>query len=249
VPDFQNYLSELQSKLIKILIAFAAGVAFGIIRNQWIITTLISIFNLKNINIVLVSPYQFINLAVSISILSGIIFAAPFLVYELLSFVRPALRDHEYKLIIRLLPLSLILFVSGFVFGARILQFVIDIYVKTSRSFNIGNLWDVEAFLTQIVTMGTSMGIVFQLPIVLTILLRLGIIQRSMLTSKRRYVYAALIIFDVLLPPTDILSLSLIFIPLAMLFEGTLLFNQERHLLPIANLRKSIKINQGGTTL
>lgn len=249
MPDFQHYLYELQSKLIKILIAFAVGVAFGIIRNQWIITTLISIFNLKNINIVLVSPYQFINLAVSISILTGIIFAAPFLIYELLTFIRPALRDYEYKLIVRLLPLSVILFISGFVFGARILQFVIDIYVKTSLSFNIGNMWDVEAFLTQIVTMGTSMGIVFELPIVLTILLRLGIIQRNMLTSKRRYVYTALLIFDVLLPPTDILSLSLIFIPLAMLFEGTLLFNQEKHLLPIANLRKSIKINQGGKTL
>ena len=249
MPDFQHYLPELQSKLIKILIAFAVGVAFGIIRNQWIITTLISIFNLKNINIVLVSPYQFINLAVSISILFGIIFAGPFLIYELLSFVRPALQEHEYKLIIHLLPLSVILFFSGFVFGARILQFVIDIYVRTSQSFNIGNLWDVEAFLTQIVVMGTSMGIVFQLPIVLTILLRLGIIQRSMLTSKRRYVYAALLIFDVFLPPTDILSLSLIFIPLAMLFEGTLLFNQERHLLPIANRQNSIKINQGGKTL
>jgi len=90
------------------------------------------------------------------------------------------------------------------------------------------------------------MGIVFELPIVLTILLRLGIIQRNSLTSKRRYVYAALVIFDVLLPPTDILSLSLIFLPLAMLFEGTLLFNQEKDLQPIANLRNSFKINQGG---
>jgi len=246
VPDFQHYLYELQSKLIKVLIAFGVGVIFGIVRNQWIITSLISIFNLKNINIVLVSPYQFINLAVSISILSGIIFAAPFLVYEFLSFIRPALQEHEYRLIIKLLPLSVLLFVGGFIFGARILQFVIDIYVKTSQSFNIGNLWDVEAFLTQIVTMGTSMGIVFELPIVLTILLRLGIIQRNSLTSKRRYVYAALVIFDVLLPPTDILSLSLIFLPLAMLFEGTLLFNQEKDLQPIANLRNSFKINQGG---
>lgn len=249
MPDYQHYLYELQSKLIRILIAFAVGVAFGIIKNQWIITSLISVFNLKNINIVLVSPYQFINLAVSISILSGVIFAAPLLAFEFISFIKPALQDHEYRLIIRLLPLSIILFAGGFVFGARILQFVIDIYVKTSQSFNIGNMWDVEAFLTQIVTMGTSMGIVFQLPIVLTILLRLGIIQRNMLTSKRRYVYAALVVFDVLLPPTDILSLSIIFIPLAMLFEGTLLFNQQKHLLPIANLRKSIKINQGGTTL
>lgn len=249
MPDYQHYLYELQSKLIRILIAFAVGVAFGIIKNQWIITSLISVFNLKNINIVLVSPYQFINLAVSISILSGVIFAAPLLAFEFISFIKPALQDHEYRLIIRLLPLSIILFACGFVFGARILQFVIDIYVKTSQSFNIGNMWDVEAFLTQIVTMGTSMGIVFELPIVLTILLRLGIIQRNTLTSKRRYVYAALLVFDVLLPPTDILSLSIIFIPLAMLFEGTMLFNQQKHLLPIANLRKSIKINQGGTTL
>lgn len=242
MPDFQPYLYELRSKLFRVLIAFAVGVIFGIVRNQWIITTLISVFNLKNINIVLVSPYQFINLAVSVSLLSGIIFASPLLAYEFLSFIKPALKDQEYRLLVKLLPVSIILFIGGFIFGVWMLQFIIDIYVKTSLSFNIGNLWDVQAFLTQIIVMGTSLGIVFELPIVLTILLRLGLIKRSMLVAQRRFVYAGLIIFDVLLPPTDILSLSLIFIPLALLFESTLLFNQEKHLLPIANLQKSIKI-------
>lgn len=247
MPDIEHYLSEIQSKLIKILIAFVVGFIVGIIRNQWIISTLISIFNLDTVNIVLVSPYQFINLAVSISILTGIIFSAPLLTYEFFSFIKPALKGPEYRLLIKLLPIGVLLFISGFVFGVRILQFVIDIYVRTSRAFNIGNFWDVESFLAQIVTMGTSMALVFELPIVLTILLRIGLIKRQTLTSKRKFVYAALLVFDVFLPPTDILSLSLIFIPLALLFEGTLLFNQERHL-PIANLPKSIKINQGGKT-
>ena len=243
MPQFDHYLNEIQSKVFKVAIVFVIGIIFGAVKNRWIITSLISIFNLENINIVLVSPYQFINLAISISILSGIIFAGPLLIYELLGFIKPALRPHEFRLITKLLPISIILFIAGFIFGVRILQFVIDIYVNTSQKFNIGNFWDIEAFLTQVVVMGTCMAIVFELPIVLTILLRLGVIDRNILTAQRKYVYAGLLIFDILLPPTDILSMSLIFIPLALLFEGTLLFNPQKSLYPIANLKNSIKIS------
>ena len=74
--------------------------------------------------------------------------------------------------------------------------------------------------------MSFTMGLVFELPIVLTILIRFHVLTVSVLSHQRRYVYAALLIFGVVLPPTDILSLIMIVCPLFLLFECTLLLNR-----------------------
>ncbi|MBP9817234.1 twin-arginine translocase subunit TatC [Candidatus Shapirobacteria bacterium] len=225
--DFLAYWAEIRRRLLSVLVSFGVGVATGVVNYERIVKWLMQGFNLQNVNVVLTSPYQFFNVAVSISLACGIAVATPFLVYQLIQFVKPALRNKEYLLLVRLLPLSMFLFVAGFLFGGWVLQMVINIYSQTTKDFNIGNLWDIEGFLTQIVIMGISMSIVFQLPIVLTGLIKLKVLNRRQLEEKRRYVYAVLIIFDVLLPPTDILSMAIIFVPLLMLFEGTLLLNRE----------------------
>jgi sec-independent protein translocase protein TatC len=71
------------------------------------------------------------------------------------------------------------------------------------------------------------MGVVFEMPIILTILMRMKIVKRSYLVKKRRWVYAATIIFALLMPPTDILSLTLLTVPLWFLFEIALLLNKD----------------------
>jgi sec-independent protein translocase protein TatC len=186
-----------------------------------------SLFDLKKVNIVLTSPYQFINLAVSIAIISGIITTVPVFIYYLLKFVRPALEDHEYRLIKKLIPIAIFLFIFGCFFGAKIEQYVISLYAQTTTDYSLSNYWDIEAFLSQVIIMAATMGFVFQLPIVLTILIRTKILHISTLTSQRRYFYAGLIIFTILLPPPDLLSDAMIFFPLLVLFEGTIFLNKN----------------------
>ena len=68
-------------------------------------------------------------------------------------------------------------------------------------------------------------GLVFQLPVILTWLIRLKVISRRFLAAKRKYVYAVLIIITMFMPPQDLLSDLIIFLPLAFLFETTMLVN------------------------
>lgn len=225
--EYEPQLIEIRKILFRSLISFFIGGAIGLIFNQKIIVGLMSLFDLQKVNIVLTSPYQFINLAVGIAIISGIITTIPVSVFYFLKYIRPALIDEEYQLIKKLIPLSIFLFIFGCFFGAKIEQYVVSLYAKTTTDYSLSNFWDVEAFLSQVMLMSICMGFVFQLPIVLTILIRIKLLTITMLTSQRRYVYAALILFAVFLPPTDILSLTMIVIPLIVLFEGTIIFNQN----------------------
>lgn len=227
LDEYQPQLIEIRKILFRSLISFLIGGILGLIFNRKIILGLMSLFDLQKVNIVLTSPYQFINLAVSIGIISGIIATIPIFIFYLLKYIRPALKDEEYLLVKRLIPVSIFLFLFGCFFGAKIEQYVVSLYSQTTTDYSLSNFWDVEAFLSQFVTMSFTMGLVFQLPIVLTVLIRLKILTVASLVSQRKYFYSALTIFAVILPPTDILSLIMITIPLFVLFEGTIVFNRN----------------------
>jgi len=173
------------------------------------------------------SPAQLVDLSIYTGLMVGIICLAPFLLYQFISFFKSAFTKKEYKLIKKIIPISLGLFLFGLVFGAWITQFVIVIFSNFSASFNVSNIWDIQKFFSQVIVTAILMGFVFEMPLILTVLIRLGIIKKRFLAKQRRYVYAAIVIFAVILPPTDILSLTFITLPLFFLFEITLLLNQS----------------------
>jgi sec-independent protein translocase protein TatC len=174
------------------------------------------------------SPGQIIDLALYSGILIGILFSSPVLIYELFVFIRPALTKAEYALTKKLMPVVIILFFSGSAFGIWISQFLITLYSHLSTGFNVNNIWDVQKFFSLIALMAILMGIIFQMPVILTWLIRLKIVSKRALTAKRQYVYAILLVITILMPPPDLLSDLIIFLPLAVLFEATILLNHNQ---------------------
>jgi sec-independent protein translocase protein TatC len=227
ILKYTPYLKELQTKLFTVFCVFLGGGVLGFIYYQQILSSVMHLFQMDNINLVLTSPYQFIDLAVGTGLLIGIILALPLLGYFLLTFVRPALASREYSLLLRLYPLAILLFVIGFFFGGWIIQLIINLYSQTTLDFSVNNLWDVSHFFNQILMTGISLALIFELPIVLTVLLKLKLIKLVGLKKSRKFIYAAILVFVAFLPPNDIISLALLSIPPLLLFEITLLLNQK----------------------
>lgn len=221
------YLDELRKKMVWSVIIFLVTGVLGIIFSTKILNIFLKMFNFSGVNIVMTSPAQLVDLSIYTGLMVGIICLAPFLLYQLISFFKAAFTKKEYKLIKKIIPISLGLFLFGLVFGAWITQFVIVIFSNFSASFNVSNIWDIQKFFSQVIVTAILMGFVFEMPLILTVLIRMGIIKRRFLAKQRRYVYAAIVVFAVVLPPTDILSLVFITLPLFFLFEITLLLNQS----------------------
>lgn len=227
ILKYTPYLKELQTKLFTVFCVFLAGTVLGFIYYQNILSFIMHLFKMDNINLVLTSPYQFIDLAVGTGLLIGIVLSLPLLGFFLLTFVKPALAPREYTLLFRLYPLAIFLFVVGFFFGGWIIQLIINLYSQTTLDFSVNNLWDVSHFFNQILMTGISLALIFELPIVLTVLLKLKLIKLAGLKKSRKFIYAAILIFVAFLPPNDIISLALLSIPPLLLFEITLLLNQK----------------------
>ena len=155
----------------------------------------------------------------------GLIVAAPYILYELFRFVAPGLYPAELRLARRALTGGFLLFAAGvaltyFLIFPLTLRFLATYQVDPS----IGNYITLSSYMSTLLTLSLGMGLCFELPLVLWILGRLGVVDRPMLARMRRHaVVAILIVVAVITPTTDVLTLIVVFLPVYMLYELSLL--------------------------
>jgi sec-independent protein translocase protein TatC len=218
-----KYFTEIRKKLLIAVVMFLIGAVIGAINYQRILEFFLTVYDLDKINIVYTSPYQSINIAMNSALLSGLLVAVPYLFWQFIAFIKPALSKSEFRIVKKLLPWSVGLGLVGFFFGMWVIQYVIVFYSQATERANISNLWDISDFLGQIIQTGIATSLVFQVPVILVALIRLNIISRQEVAKRRSIIYMLLIFVAVLLPPTDLLSLLLLTAPMILLFESALI--------------------------
>ncbi len=231
---YTPFLSEIRKRLFFTVSIFLVTLTLGFIYSDKIITTIFDVFHIQGVNIVFTSPFQFINLSISVALLVGLTILFPILILQIISFSKPALNPHEYKVILSLLPISILLFLAGNGFGVMAMRYMVITFYQQSLRLHIGNFLDISNLLSHILTIAIIMGLAFQFPIIMTVLMRFKIIKYKTLTKKRLWVYVLSLMFGALLPPADFISTIAYFLPLVLLFEFTLLLNRwvlKTHLL------------------
>lgn len=226
IAKYSRFLIEIRRRIFLVFGVFGVAAIVGFVFYEKIIKFLIDALSLKGVNIVFTSPFQFINLAIACGVVTGLVFVFPFIIFQFLSFLRPALRKKEYKMVVGFLPFSIVLFLVGFLFGALIMKWQIQIFLARSVSLGIGNVLDISHLLSVVLLTSALMGIGFQFPIILLLLMRIGLIKHQQLTKQRRWIYLGSFIFAILLPPDSILADVLLSLPLIILFEVTLIFDR-----------------------
>ena len=131
ITKYSPFISEVRKRLLFTIAIFIVFSVIGFFYYENIIKLLLKIFDLNGLNIAFTSPFQFYSLAMNVAILAGIVGVLPMAIFQFLAFLKPALKKSEYKTVILLLPLSLILFAAGFAFGAIIMKYVVVIFYQT----------------------------------------------------------------------------------------------------------------------
>ncbi|KKR63077.1 hypothetical protein A2210_01955 [Candidatus Woesebacteria bacterium RIFOXYA1_FULL_40_18] len=223
---YYPYLLEIRKRFLFVGSLFVIASIVGFFSYQKIITLILKFFSLEGVNIVFTTPFQFFTLALNCGLIVGVVVVVPVLIFQLLSFLKPALQAKEYRIIVNILPLALILLGAGFIYGVIVMKYLLQIFYQTSLSLQIGNMLDVESFLSSVLTTGLLMGIAFLFPIAMTILMLLNLVKHSFFERQRIYAYLIGVLFVILLPPPDLISDVVLFAPLVILFELTLILNR-----------------------
>ncbi len=220
------FLVEIRRRLLFLTALFVAASILGFIYYERIIKLLLELFHFQGVNIVFTSQFQFINLALNSSLILGLIIILPVITFQVLAFLKPALAPKEYRTLTFLTPFSFVLFLVGFVYGMLMMRSTLELFYRQSVHLGIGNVLDISTFLSQTITTSALLGLAFEFPLVFTVLMRFKVITHHWMAEKRLLFYLVAMIFVIFLPPPDILSDILLFLPLAILFELTLILNR-----------------------
>jgi len=197
----------------------------GFLSSGAILKKFIQHFKIDNVILATTSPFQFANVALDIGFFCAIMILFPLSMYHFFSFAYSALTKKELRKLLLSIPISFLLFIIGFSYGFFILFYSFSLLATINQSLGIQNIWDISLFLSQIVITSALLGIVFQFPLIISLLVKMNIITITQLRAKRRLVVLILFIMAALLPPTDGLSLVAMVLPLYLLFELTILIN------------------------
>jgi len=158
-----------------------------------------------------------------ITLVLALILSLPWVFYQLWAFVAPGLYAHEKKLVLPLVISSSLLFIGGvafcyfFVFG-RVFHFIAE-FAPTS----IAVMPDIENYLDFVMSLCLAFGATFEVPVVVVILVRMGIVSVEKLRDVRRYVIVGAFVVAAVVTPPDVMSQLSLAIPMWMLFELGLL--------------------------
>ncbi|MEL7535027.1 MAG: twin-arginine translocase subunit TatC [Bacteroidota bacterium] len=162
---------------------------------------------------------QFLK-SISISIIMGIIIAFPYLIWEVWRFIKPGLHKHERSGMRGNVAIMSMLFFIGICFSYFIiLPFAIRFLSAFSISEQIDNIWrfgEVISLITQVVIAG---GIVFEMPIVVYYLSKLGFVTPEGMKRYRKIAIVILLVLSAVITPPDVISQVLIFFPLMGLYQ------------------------------
>jgi sec-independent protein translocase protein TatC len=217
-----EHLDELRSRIIVVLVVFGVALALCFWQNH----LLLEIANeplpgdRTPITFGVAEPF---TTTLTISAYAAILLTLPLLLYEAYAFVLPGLSPRERKTILPFLLMAPFLFIAGVVFAYFVVvpaatDFLLNF---NSSEFNIEiRARDYYSFfaLTEI-----SVGILFQIPIAILAVTRLGIFTPQQIAANRRYAILIIAVVAMLLPGTDPVTMLISMLPLVVLFEGSLL--------------------------
>jgi len=228
LKKFLPYLEDIQKRLYSSTIVIVIVFFVGFFSAGYLLKMFIHYFRLDNVILATTSPFQFAGIAVDIGIFSALMVGLLLFMYHFFMFAYSALTKKELSKLLLSIPVSLVLFLIGFSYGFYILLYSFKLLASINMSLGVQNIWDISLFLSQMAITSALLGLVFQMPLILTLLIKLKVFSVDFLRSKRRLMILLTCVLVALLPPTDGLSLIAMALPLYFLYELTILINFKK---------------------
>jgi len=218
-----SYISELRKRIIAVAIFFIMALVIGMLFSKKLVLMFLNSNLPLNVNLVTLNPYENISLFIHFTFFVAIALTFPFIIYQALMYIKPSLTKNEKKLAIIIPFIALILFSIGAGFGFIVTkQIIVPFLSKLTLSIGVVNNWSINQFMMFVVYLSLAMGLIFQMPLIISMLVKFNIIKPGQLKKVRKHTIIGLLVLVALITPPDLFSLIIMVIPLILLFEVTI---------------------------
>ena len=220
-----GHLDELRSRVLKstIFIAIASCLTYSFVGQ--IYASLIKPVG----KLVFIAPQEAFVARIKIAFFTGLLFSLPFILYQIWQFISVGLKLVERKYILIFGPLSFIFFATGAAFGYLI---IVPIGIKFLLGFattEVVPMITISRYISFVAMLTFIFGVVFELPLASLFLTKIGVVTPSFLSKKRRHAIVIIFVAAAIFTPPDVITQSLMAIPLLCLYEVGIIFSRLVH--------------------
>lgn len=222
-----EHLGELRKRIIYCLIVFVLGLVGGLFGSQPVFDYLVEAAPVDNLDLHAFSPWDAIGLYMKFAILISLIVALPFAMFQLWAFVRPGLGKKEQRATLQFVPGALIMFLVGLAFSYFVVFPMAFLFTeKITNNLGLAQTYGVTQYFSFLFNILLPISLLFELPLVILFLSRIGILNPHMLRKMRKVAWFILIIIGVMVTPPDMISDILVALPLILLYELSVLLSK-----------------------
>lgn len=215
-----EHIVELRRRIVIALIFFTVALIAGFFLAKPLIMYLQSTPTAQDLPMNAFKMTDPIRIFMTFAVSIGFIFTFPVIMYQLWAFIRPGLHEKEQKATLAYIPFAFILFLAGLSFAYFILfPYIIQFMGNLAGSLGITEQYGVNEYFSFLFQITLPFGILFQLPVVVMFLTRLGIITPSFLSQVRKFAYFVLLVLAGFITPPEIISHLMVTVPMLLLYE------------------------------
>lgn len=226
---FLLHLIELRQRLLKMVLGFVfvliCLLPFANNIYHWLATPLL--VNLPSsahmIATEITTPFF---VPMKAAMLLAVIISSPFMLYQTWAFIAPGLYQHEKSFVLPLIVASFILFLLGMLFAYQIVLPLVFAFFTHTAPEGVVVMTDISHYLDFVISMLIAFGLAFEVPVLVVILVRAGIVKVQTLIEVRSYVIVGAFVIGAIFTPPDVLSQFLLAVPLCLLYELGVLFSK-----------------------
>ncbi|MBK3332844.1 twin-arginine translocase subunit TatC [Persephonella atlantica] len=218
-----EHLAELRIRLFRSLVAVVIAMIGAFTQVEFFFDIFKQPLNkvFPDLKLVALTPTESFFTAFKIAFLVGFVIASPYVFYQIWKFIEPALYEEEKKLVVPFVFFTTVFFISGTLFA---FFGVLPLAIKFLLTFGYTQL-DVEAmisvssYISFVVRLILAFGITFELPVILSLLARLGLVTPEALTKFRPFFVVGAFVLAAVLTPPDVVSQVFLAMPLIVFYE------------------------------
>lgn len=154
-----------------------------------------------------------------VTLMVAFVIALPYVLYQAWAFVAPGLYVHERRLVLPLIAASVVLFFIGMAFAYFVVFPTVFGFVNKFAPEGVAVMTDIDKYLSFVLTTFLAFGLTFEVPVIVVVLVRVGIVKIEQLKDARRYVIVGAFIVAAVFTPPDVVSQFLMAVPLLLLYE------------------------------
>lgn len=212
-----GHLAELRKRIIYSAVVFIIASGFCYSFVEIVVKDIIDIA--KNVEFVFIAPAELLMAYVKMSVIGGLIVSAPFLIFQIWLFVIPGLNKKEKRHILLSLLLGSIFFSAGVTFAYFVVLPTMLVFFMGFQVEAIKPMISFNSYLSFVLSTIFTFGVIFELPIVMILLSRFGILKVSFLRKNRKFIILIIFILAAILTPPDIISQIILAGPMILLAE------------------------------